>query len=168
MANRSRVIAMTLVALTVALPEFSGAQTWIERNINGVQVLERDGVDGHERALKLPEGWYIETSYFNARRAVTAMKFTVPQWQLSDRVDYVGDTNGDGVMDTGWSYFIGRGWVPWNPTEIGSFKTASDQARSLYAASTSAQQQVLYLMYVTRADKMYETAGQMLRARLRQ
>jgi hypothetical protein len=94
------------------------------------------------------------------------MKFIMPQWQQSDRIDYVADTNGDHVLDTGWQYFIGpRGWVQWTPTEIVSFKNYVDQMRAQYNASMGTPVQTLNYMYVVRADKMFETARQMLIAR---
>jgi hypothetical protein len=163
MPSHSRVIAMTLIALTIALPALSGAQGWTEQNINGLRVLDRAIPGERERAVQLKYGWYIETSYIDARGVLTAMKFTAPQWQASDRIDYVRDTNDDRVMDMGWTWIVGRGWIPWTtPTDIGPYKTLSDQERSKYTASIGTSEQELVRMYVTRADKMFETARQMM------
>ena len=165
MANRAWVIALALVALTVALPAFSGAQSWAQQNINGLAVYDRAGAGWRERAVEVLYGWYYEVSFFDARGSLTGMRFTLSQWQASDRVDYVGDTNGDRVMDTGWQYFIERGWIPWAPTEIVSYRTLSNQARSKYTASIGTPQQELHRMYVTRADKMLEAADRSLKER---
>jgi hypothetical protein len=165
MANRSRTLGIALAVLTAALPANSGAQTWTRRIVNGQEILERAGAGWSERAAKMQYGFYVETSWYAANQSVTAMQFSSPQWQASDRVDYVRDTNGDGVMDYGWQYFVGRGWMPWTPTELGSFKAAVDQERSRFIASAGTPQQVVYQMYVTRADRMYQAAAQMIRAR---
>jgi hypothetical protein len=165
MASRSRIIGIALVTLTVALPAYGGAQNWTQQNINGLAVYDRSGAGWRERAVQTPVGWYFEVSYFDVHGLLTGMRFTAPQWQASERIDYVADTNNDRVMDTGWQWIVGRGWIPWAPTDIAPYKTLSDQERAKYTASLGTPQQELNRMYVTRADKMFETARQMLLTR---
>jgi hypothetical protein len=167
MANRSRMTGIALVALAVALPAYSGAQEFTAQNVNGTWVYSRAGAGWSQRAVQVQYGWYYETVHYGANARVVGMEFSYPQWQASDLVHHVRDTDGDGVMDYGWTWTIATQYVPWAPTEIASFKSAVDQARVAHSANIGKQHEVIYLMFVTRADKMYEAAGQMIRARRR-
>jgi hypothetical protein len=165
MDTRSRFIGIALVALTVALPANSAAQ-WTRSNVNGQEVLDQDGQGFHQRALLTKYGWYQEITYYSANRAVTAMTFSVPQSQASERMDHVSDTNGDGWMDTGYTWVVGRGWQQWViPAELSPYKVFLDQARMQYQVRMGTAEQEIYRILFVRAEKFYQVADRTIRAR---
>src|SRR6185503_13096970 len=121
MARMTRT-SLALVAVAVVAPLSTEAQNWTAQTINGLVVYDRAGTGWRQRAVEMQYGWYYETTYLDANQLVTAMMFSEPQWQKADRVDYVRDDNGDHVMDNGWQWIVGRGYVQWAVTEIASYR----------------------------------------------
>ena len=162
MARTTRAI-FTLVAVLGVAPLSAEAQNWTSQNINGLTVWSSEEPGLRRRAVQAQYGWYIEVSFFDNTQKVYAMQFQYPQFQQSDRIDYVWDTNKDGVFDTGYQWIVGRGWFAWQVSDIGPFRVARDQAYSQYlAAQGTRQAEPLRLLYV-RADKFHQTMDQMLR-----
>ena len=161
MAGKTRT-TIALVAVAVIAPLNLGAQDWTSQNINGLNVWDRDGQGWHTRAVQMQYGWYMETSYFDSNRRTYGMMFEVPAFQQANRIDYVGDTNGDGVFDTGYQWIVGRGWQAWTLSDLAPVKTTRDQAYSQYLAAQGGQQQEVLRLFYVRADKFYQTLSQML------
>jgi hypothetical protein len=159
MARMTRT-SIAIVAFAVVTPLHAGAQNWAESYVNGLRVLDRDGQAWHQRAVELKYGWYVETSWFDANRRLIAMKFELPEFQQSNRIDYVVDTNGDGALDTGYLYTIAGGWQYWAVSDVAPFKAARDQAQVQYIAGQTTQQAEVLRLFFVRADKFYQTMSQ--------
>lgn len=162
MARMTRT-TIALVVFAGVAPLNAGAQTWTTQNINGLTVWDSGGLGLRKRAVKLQYGWYIESSYSDSNGRNYGMMFEVPAFQQASRIDYVGDTNGDGAFDTGYQWIVGRGWFAWNLSDIGPFRNASAQAYSQYLANQGGQQQEVFRLFYVRADKFYQTMDQMVR-----
>ena len=160
MARMTRT-TIALVAIAVIAPLNARAQNWTTQTINGTTVWDADEPGMHIRAVKMPYGYYIEYSYFDSNRRNFGMKFEVPQFNQANRVDYVWDSNGDGVFDTGYNWTVGRGWLAWAVSDVAPFRAASAQAYSTYLANQGTQQQEISRLLYVRADKFYQTMSQM-------
>ena len=160
MARMTRT-TLALVAIAAVVPLTTEAQDWTSQNINGLTVWDRAGQGWRQRTVQMPYGWYLETTYFDNNQIISAMSFEVPAFQQANRIDYVLDTNGDRVFDTGYQWMVGRGWQPWALADLAPMKQFRDQAYSQYLAGQGGQQGELFRLFFVRADKFYQTLTQM-------
>ena len=89
------------------------------------------------------------------------MTFEVPAFQQANRIDYVLDTNGDRLFDTGYLWVVGRGWQPWALGDLAPMKQFRDQALLQYQAGQRGPHAELLRLYYVRADRFYQTLTQM-------
>ena len=161
MARMTRT-TLALIAVASIAPLKTEAQNWTSQNINGQVVWDREGQGWRQRTVQMPYGWYLETTYFDNNRNIYAMMFEVPAWQQANRIDYVWDSNGDRLFDTGYQWIVGRGWNAWALSDLAPIKTARDQAYAKYLATQGRQDQEISRLFFVRADKFLETFSQML------